>query len=82
MIAPAYPIPVGHTGAETTLIESVGVLVGVVCCLNIAGAHDYLHKDFNDGCGSHCARKPSCPVFVSGRRKLGCVAVGGAMTEQ
>ncbi len=72
----------GHTGAEAALIESVGIFVGVEGCLNVAGAHDYLDKDLYHGCGSHCARKPSCPVLMGRRRELGGASVRGAMAEQ
>ena len=64
------------------MIEPVGIFVGVEGCLNVASAHDYLDKDLYHGCGSHCARKPSCPVLVGRCRELGGASVGGTMTEQ
>ena len=72
----------GHTGAEAPLIKSVCILVGVEGCLDVAGAHDYLDKYLDHGCGSHCARKPSGTVLMGGCRKLGSSAVRSATTKQ
>ncbi len=82
VVAPAGPIPVGHTGAETSLIKSVGILVGVERCLYIAGAHNDFNQNLHHCRATHGSRKPAGAVLVSRSGKLGGSAVSGAMPQQ
>jgi len=82
VIAPAGPIPVGHTGTETSLIKSVGILVGVECRLNVTGTHNNLNKNLHHCRATHGSRKPAGAVLVSRSGKLGGSAVSGAMPQQ
>ncbi len=81
VVAPAGPIPVGHTGAETSLIKSVGILV-VERCLYIASAHNDFNQNLHHCRATHGSRKPAGAVLVGRSGKLGGSAVSGAMPQQ